>query len=169
LSQNYNNNLIKIIQLICYNLLNKVRGKMDKSQKLRKMYTSITKGAIHTLLILFVLGMAANIYIEIPAEGNAWAWVFGNSIVLAAHAILGTLLLIVALASLGLAIANHNKSWIAASLAGFVFTGLAAFSGADFLSAGQTNLSSMLMALGFLGALVSYALGVFQTQGKANS
>lgn len=44
---------------------------MDKIQKRFKAYLSVTKGSIHTLLALFVLGMIANLYIEIPAEGNA--------------------------------------------------------------------------------------------------
>jgi hypothetical protein len=137
---------------------------MEKSQKLVRTYLSVTKGAIHTLLAIFILGMIANLYIEIPAEGNAWVWVFTHSGVIASHAILGTLLVVVSIASLVLAILNHRVSWITASALGLVFTGAAAFFGSDFLSAGGKEISSLLMAFGFLGALVSYAAAVFQTK-----
>jgi hypothetical protein len=138
---------------------------MEKNPKSSKYYLQITRGAIDTLLVLFTLGMFANLFIEIPsdlARGNAWSWVFANSAVIAIHAILGTILLIASIASLILAIINHRNSWIAASAVGLVFTALAAYAGSDFLSAGQTNLSSFLMAIGFLGALVSYTLAVYQ-------
>jgi hypothetical protein len=134
---------------------------MDKSQKITKTYMSITKGAIHTLLILFVLGMIANLYVEIPAGGDAWAWIFKNSAVIAVHAVLGTVLLIVAIASLILAILDKQGSRIVASAFGLFFTGAAAYFGSVFVTA-DSELSSLLMALGFLGALVSYALAVFQ-------
>jgi len=142
---------------------------MEKSQKLSKVYLSTTKGAVHTLLILFILGMIANLYVEIPeslAGGAAWKYVFSSAPIIAIHAVLGTLLLLVSIASLVLAFVNHRTSWIVASLFGLLFTGLAAYSGSDFVSSGQTNLSSLLMAFGFLGAIVSYALAVFQNRTK---
>lgn len=137
---------------------------MKNIEKLNKAYLSTTKGTIHTLLILFVLGMIANLYIEIPeglASSTAWSWVFSSSPVIAVHAVLGTLLLLVSIASLVLAIMNHKKKWIIASSIGLVFTLLAALSGSDFVSNGGSNLSSLLMAFGFLGAFVSYGLAVF--------
>jgi hypothetical protein len=137
---------------------------MEKSQKLSRIYLSVTKGAIHTLLAIFILGMIANLYIEVPAEGNAWSWVFSHSGVIVSHAILGTLLVLVSVASLVLAMLNHRVAWITGSTLGLLFTSAAAFFGADFLSAGGKEISSLLMAFGFLGALVSYASAVFQTK-----
>jgi hypothetical protein len=140
---------------------------MENTQKLSKTYLSVTMGAIHTLLFLFVLGMIANLYIEIPtdlAKGNAWPWVFANSAIIAIHAIVGTLLFVVSIVSVILAVRTHRKYWIIASTLGLIFTGLAAYAGSDFLSSGQTSFSSLLMAFGFLGALVSYGLAVFQTK-----
>lgn len=136
---------------------------MDKSQKLVKTYLGITKGAIHTLLVMFILGMIANLYIEIPTGGNAWAWVFTHSGVIASHAVLGTLLVLVSIASLVLAFLNHRAGWIVASALGLIFTAAAAYFGSSFLSA-DSELSSLMMAFGFLGALVSYASAVFQTK-----
>ena len=140
---------------------------MEKQNRLSKYYLSITQGTLHTLLILFVLGMIANLYIEIPEDyvsSTAWAWVFKSSPIIAIHAVLGTLLMVISVASLILAILNRKTKWILASSIGLVFTLLAAFSGSDFVSNGGSNLSSLLMAFGFLGALVSYALAVFQPQ-----
>jgi hypothetical protein len=140
---------------------------MINTEKLKKVYLSTTKGTIHTLLILFVLGMIANLYIEIPeglASSAAWSWVFSSSPLIAIHAVLGTLLLLVSIASLTFAILNHEKKWIVASSIGLIFTLLAALSGSDFVSNGGSNLSSLLMAFGFLGAMVSYGLAVFSPQ-----
>jgi uncharacterized BrkB/YihY/UPF0761 family membrane protein len=142
---------------------------MEKSQKLSKVYLSTTKGAVHTLLILFVLGMIANLYIEIPEKlvnAEAWKYVFTSAPIIAIHAVLGMLLLVVSIASLVMAFLNHRTSWIVASVLGLIFTGLAAFSGSDFVSNGQSNLSSLLMAFGFLGAIISYSLAVFQSRTK---
>jgi hypothetical protein len=140
---------------------------MEKSKKFSKIYLGITQGAVHTLLLLFILGIIANLYIEIPsdlASSATWAWVFSNSAIVVIHAILGMILLLVSIASLVLAFLSHHVQWIIASILGLLFTGLAAYSGSDFISNGQTNLSSLLMAFGFLGALVSYAVVVFHPQ-----
>jgi hypothetical protein len=140
---------------------------MDSTTKSIKTYRSITMGAIHSLLLLFVIGMIANLYVEIPSEltGNAvWAWVFVNSAVIVIHILLGTLLLLTAIGSLVLAIVSRRRMAVIPSVFGLLFTLMAYAFGSEFLSAGQTNLSSMLMAVGFLGALVSYALGVYKAR-----
>lgn len=140
---------------------------MEKSNKLSKAYLGITQGAVHTLLVIFIFGMVANLYVEIPSglvNQAAWVWVFGNSAVIAIHAVLGMLVLLVALGSLVLSFLTRRAGWIVASVLGLVFTGLAAFSGSDFVSNGGANLSSLLMAAGFLGALVSYGTAVFQSK-----
>jgi hypothetical protein len=113
--------------------------------------------------------MIANLYIEIPEKlvnAEAWKYVFTSAPIIAIHAVLGMLLLVVSIASLVMAFLNHRTSWIVASVLGLIFTGLAAFSGSDFVSNGQSNLSSLLMAFGFLGAIISYSLAVFQSRTK---
>lgn len=138
---------------------------MENNKKSEKLYLGITRGAIHTLLFLFVLGMIANLFIEIPANLSAelaWRWVFSQSTVIAVHAVVGTILLAVSVISLVFGFSSRRKAWVIASLFGLLFTGLAAYAGADFVSAGQSDVSSLLMAFGFLGALVSYSLAVFQ-------
>jgi hypothetical protein len=135
------------------------------NEKAIKTYRGATMGAVHTLLALFVFGMIANLYVEIPGSAvgpAAWSWVFSHSAVLVVHIVLGTLLVLASLASLVFAFRTHTRVAVVASGLGLVFTLLAYASGSEFVSSGQTNLSSMLMALGFLGALVSYAAGVIK-------
>lgn len=139
------------------------------NEKALKTYRSVTMGAVHTLLALFVFGMIANLYVEIPEElvnQAAWSWVFSHSAIIVVHILLGTLLVLASLASLVFAFRTHVRSVVIASILGLVFTLLAYFFGSEFVSAGQTNLSSMLMALGFLGALVSYVTGVMKLKTK---
>jgi len=139
---------------------------MDNSKSI-KTYHSVTMGAVHTLLALFIFGMIANLYIEIP-EGlmgsDAWSWVFSSSVVIAIHAILGTLLLLTAIASLVFSFKTKRTAAVVASIAGLIFTLAAYYFGSDFVSAGGSELSSLLMAFGFLGALVSYGAGVIKTK-----
>jgi hypothetical protein len=136
--------------------------------KLIKIYRSVTQGTLHTLALMFILGMIANLYIEIPegtAASAAWSWVFSNSGVIVAHIVLGTLLVVIALASLVLAVMSKNRTAILASSFGAVFTLAAYYFGADFVTAGDSALSSLLMAFGFFGALASYGLGVYKVRG----
>ncbi len=138
-----------------------------ENEKSLKAYRGMTMGAVHTLLALFVLGMIANLYIEMPESimgHEAWAWVFSHSAVIAAHAVLGSLLVLVAIGSLVMSFKVKQRYAIIASLLGFLFTLLSYYFGSEFVSAGQTNLSSLLMAFGFLGALVSYATGVMKAK-----
>ncbi|MEA5078549.1 MAG: hypothetical protein VB013_08265 [Anaerolineaceae bacterium] len=139
---------------------------MDNSKSI-KTYRSVTMGAVHTLLALFIFGMIANLYVEIPEElvsQQAWAWVFGNSAIIAIHVVLGTLLLLAAVASLIFSFKTRRTAAVVASVAGLVFTLAAYYFGSDFVSAGGSELSSLLMAFGFLGALVSYGAGVFKSK-----
>ncbi len=139
---------------------------MDNSKSI-KTYRSVTMGAVHTLLALFIFGMIANLYVEIPEElvsQQAWVWVFGNSAIIAIHVVLGTLLLLAAVASLIFSFKTRRTAAVVASVAGLVFTLAAYYFGSDFVSAGGSELSSLLMAFGFLGALVSYGAGVFKTK-----
>lgn len=141
---------------------------MENSKTLNT-YRSVTQGTLHTLAGLFVLGMIANLYIEIPegsAGSAAWSWVFSHSGVIVAHIVLGTLLVAIALASLVLAFVSKNRTAILASLFGAVFTLVAYYFGAQFVSAGDSALSSLLMAFGFFGALTSYGIGVYKTKSQ---
>jgi hypothetical protein len=73
-------------------------------------------------------------------------------------------LLLAAVASLIFSFKTRRTAAVVASVAGLVFTLAAYYFGSDFVSAGGSELSSLLMAFGFLGALVSYGAGVIKTK-----
>ncbi len=129
-----------------------------------------------TLLLLnvqFFIGMLVNFYIQIPAahpganasnyflgvvQGIAWALLSGPPALLF-HVALGLLLLLASSLLMGLAIASRCRSWIIASILGWVGIVGAGFNGASFLNYGH-DFSSLLMSTGFVLTMVSYTLGL---------
>ena len=133
------------------------------------------RGFLLALLVLlvpqFVLGMLINLYVPFPGAllgRSAWQWALSQPLI-QLHLALGTLLVILALATVALGIATHRVPTLAWSLLGCVMLLLAWLSGDLFLSEGQQATRSLTMALGFLGALIAYAVGYYMTRlpGKA--
>jgi hypothetical protein len=128
-----------------------------------------------TLLLLnvqFFLGMLVNLFIQIPvvhpganssnyflgmAQGIAWTLLSGPPALLF-HVALGLLLVLASSLLMGLAIASRYRSWIIASILGWVGIVGAGFNGASFLNYGH-DLSSLLMSTGFVLAMIAYMLG----------
>jgi hypothetical protein len=75
----------------------------------------------------------------------------------------GLLLFLASLSLIGLAIAAHNRAWIITSLLGFIGIVGAGFNGASFMNYGH-DFSSLLMSIGFLLAVISYAVGFYVTR-----
>jgi hypothetical protein len=133
-----------------------------------------------TLLLLvaqFLVGMLVNLYVKVPAShpgadapeyfsgvarGVAWALVYSEW-ALKLHAIIGLLVFLGALAILALAIRQRERAWIIAAAFGLLGILAAGFNGASFLNYGH-DFSSLLMSLGFLIAVVAYALGMYFTR-----
>lgn len=128
-----------------------------------------------TLLLLcqFVLGMAVNLFVTIPAHhpgaapsnyfaGSArsigWAIPHGGPW-LAAHVSLGLALVLGAITAIVLATRSGSRFAIGASVLGALAIIGAAFNGASFLDFNQ-DYSSMIMAGLFALALGSYIVGV---------
>jgi hypothetical protein len=111
------------------------------------------------LVLQYILGMIANLEAQLPS-GNALGWVFGHSIIIQLHIYNGTLLIVVALVALVLSIVARHLAGVIAAMAGLVLLILAWLSGVQFLSS-QDNSSSLLMALGFMGAFVAYLVGYY--------
>ena len=128
----------------------------------------LTLLATGILLILeYIFGMLVNLYVQFPStlpHGDAWGWVFTESVSIQIHVYLGTLLLIVALVSLLLSIRIRSIAAVATSIIGFAMTILAYLGGIWFLSYGQQSVSSLWMALGFLGAVLAYGVGYGATR-----
>lgn len=125
----------------------------------------------------FFLGMWNNLFVTVPsAHPGAFAseyfggvvqgliWAIGQSglVSLQTHVILGLTLLLVSILVIVSAYNNTERTWkIVAPIGTFGILG-AAFNGASFINYGH-NLSSLLMSLGFLIALIAYLVGLYQT------
>lgn len=128
------------------------------------------------LLVQYLLGMAVNLFVVIPAhhpgagasnyfagtvaglgwlipDGPAWA---------AAHAALGLALVVAALASLAFSLRQGSRVNAVTSVLGALAILGAGFNGASFLTYGK-NISSMIMAGLWALALACYLTGLFAT------
>lgn len=114
------------------------------------------------LVLQYLFGMLVNLYVQFPSTlpgGNAWGWAFTNSAFTQIHVYLGSLLLLVSLAALLLGIIARSIPGVIAAVVGFAMTLFAYLAGVSFLSYGQQSASSLVMSLGFLGAMLAYLLG----------
>lgn len=113
------------------------------------------------LLAQFVLGTVVNLYVTIPVSGN----VTGRAAVfLYAHMVLGAALLVVALVLAGLAVAARRRPWLIASAIGVTAIALAILGGLTFLIDGGHPRDSLLMAIGFIIAITSYAMAAHHSR-----
>lgn len=119
------------------------------------------------LVIQYMLGMIANLEVQLPA-GNAWSWAFQHSPIILLHIILGTLLVVMALVAVILSIVARHPAGIIASSAGLALLIFAWLSGREFLAT-QQNTASLWMALGFMGAFIAYLLGYALTSARRTS
>jgi hypothetical protein len=136
-----------------------------------------------TLIILlllgtqFLVGMLVNLFVVVPSSHpgtnapeyfsgvvTGVLWVLGHGTLwLLLHAIVGLALFLASLILLGLAIASRRRAWIISSIFGLLGIVAAGFNGASFLNYGH-DLSSFLMAVGFLLAVIPYMIGVYVTR-----
>ena len=143
----------------------------------RSMLRSITAFTLLLLAIQFLIGMLVNLYVQVPsahpganapeyfsgvAQGVAWALVHAP-LALLIHTIVGLLLFLASLVLIGLAIAARSRAWIVTSVLGFIGIMGAGFNGSSFLNYWH-DFSSLLMAIGFLLAVISYAIGFYVTR-----
>lgn len=133
-------------------------GQARRRSALRKN----SAGICVMLLVQYGLGMGVNLYAEAPAadQGRGLAVAVGRALtsqpaVLAAHTVLGMLMLVAGISVLVRAIRARHRKAIATSAAGLAAIIAAAFSGAAFVSDGQAG-ASMAMALLAGVALLCY-------------
>ncbi len=149
----------------------------------RRRSTSLFRGLIMAILILlaaqFLVGMLVNLFVTVPAvhpgasasnyfigvvQGVIWA--LGNAtLYLLLHVIFGLLLFLASIVLLVVSIAARRRAWIITSILGLLGIMAAGFNGASFMNYGQ-NLSSLLMSLGFLLAVIPYVIGLTITPTK---
>ena len=140
---------------------------MKPSNKLLKAFRLSILITLILLIAEFVLGMYTTLFIEFPDSlnnGNAWTWSFSQSPVIQSHVYVGTLLFVISLVALGLSFASKSKPGIITAVLGLVLILVSYVSGSAFLSNVQDDAYSFWMALGFIGALVTYAVGYYLTR-----
>lgn len=114
--------------------------------KRQKLLTAI----IGLLILQFMLGMLANLYSKIPAQKPYE--VFHEVGFINLHALNGTMLLVLGII---LAVRSRHQTTFRPTLAGLGHMVLAFVSGELFVFT-QNDIFSLLMALAFLGAFMSY-------------
>ena len=116
-----------------------------------------------TLVIQFLLGMYINLYIKFPSSGPADAWRFAwHTLPVAAHIILGTLILLGTIGTLVQSIRGKKRHMIQYGSVGVAAMQLAVIGGETFITT-LNELASYLMSLGFLIGILAFNIG-FLTQ-----
>lgn len=127
------------------------------------------------LALQLLLGMWTNLFVGVPAShpganageyfggvvrGVFWAVTQSGLPMLVAHAALGLLLVLVSLYTIVVAFRGGERIWkIVMPIGAFGILG-AGFNGASFINYGH-DVSSLLMTLGFLVALLAYIIGLY--------
>ncbi|WP_067929191.1 hypothetical protein [Alicyclobacillus shizuokensis] len=134
------------------------------------------------LFIQYVVGMVTNLFVQIPdslssqyKSGGAFyrywwlslQWILAHSsIFLRLHVIVGILLVIGSVLVAGMSIVMKSRVWIIFSILGSIFTIGAGVNGMFFVSFGQHDINSLIMAIAFLAAFVCYASGYYVGQSR---
>ena len=141
------------------------------TRDLRQAYLS----TLITLVVQFMLGMATNLFVQIPtnhpganppeyfsgvAQSVTWAIVHGPSIWLVLHAVLGLLIVLSAAGLLFRTIQTRSRLAITTSVIGALAVLAAGFNGGSYLNYHE-DFSSMLMATFFAIAVAAYVVGLF--------
>jgi hypothetical protein len=131
--------------------------------------------ALIALVAQFLLGMATNLFVQIPLshpgaspseyfsgvfQSVTWAILHGPSLWLTLHAVLGLLLVVLAFRLLVPAIRSRNRTAIITAVIGAVAMLGAGFNGGSYLNYHE-DFSSMIMASGFAIAVTAYVVGVW--------
>jgi hypothetical protein len=152
--------------------MSETSARMNTAQKTPSRMRILTILTLLLLEVQFFIGMLVNLYVQVPAvhpgaqasnyflgvvQGVGWA-VGQSPLFLLAHVLIGLLLGLTAFLLIGFAIASRRRSWIISSIFGWIGIVGAGFNGASFMNYGH-DFSSLLMATGFLLAMISYTLG----------
>lgn len=115
-------------------------------------------GAAVMLVLQYGLGIGVNLYISVPTGGSAGSTIgraFSNGPLLAAHAVLGVLLVLTAVSLVVRAVIARHRAIIVLSALGLLAILAAAGNGISFLHSGADG-SSLGMALATGVALLCY-------------
>jgi hypothetical protein len=136
------------------------------AQKMAARRAGLRQASLAVLIMLivqFALGIGVNLYVTLPPPGTPGRsndQAFSNGPLLAAHAVVGLLLVITAIYLLIRAIIARHVTLIVTSVVGLAAIITAAIYGAGFASK-VTDADSMRTAMATAAALASYAIGLF--------
>lgn len=126
------------------------------------------------LVVQFIVGMYINLYVTLPkvhpgiqgsyAPSIPWALAGHAGIALAIHVTTWILLSIGSIALVVRGILSHRKAFIVGNSLGLLFILLAGSGGLSFVNRGGQNGDSLMMALGFILAIVSYSITFYKTK-----
>ena len=134
----------------------------SENSKSQNTLRTIAFAMVGLLVLQYVLGMVTNMFVQFPETDQVnllWDAARGQLPSLA-HIILGVLLLVGAIIFVIRATAKHQRGWIVSSAVGLVAILVAAIGGATYVSS-QSDAWSMVMALGFIAALLAYGWGLY--------
>lgn len=139
-------------------------------------------GALVTLIVQFLLGMATNLFVQVPlnhpganppeyftgvAQSVTWAVLHGP-LWLVLHAGLGLILVAFTFRVLALAIQSRHRAAIITSVTGALAVLAAGFNGGSYLNYHE-DFSSMIMASFFAIAVTAYAIGLWAIPPRSGS
>jgi hypothetical protein len=141
---------------------------MEKAMQARPEDTPIPRlfaremyGANVSLAIQFLLGVYINLYVKFPTSGPADAWSFAwHTWPVAAHIILGTLILLAGISTLVRSIRLKNRHWITFAGLGVAALLLSVIGGESFITT-QNELASYFMSFGFLVGFLAFNWGLY--------
>ncbi len=122
-------------------------------------------GMLIGLIVEYLLGMSTNLFVKFPESGNEGVmWQFAKSqLLFNLHMYWGTLLLVGAVVLYIRAFLRKNKTWKIASGLGLASIIFAFIAGSSFVG-NQNDMYSLVMAVAFLAAFLSYGWGLYKTR-----
>ncbi len=133
---------------------------MDRAAMMRRAFTMQATAFLIMLSVQFILGIATNLFIKLPAEGGSAAWrAAWTNVVTILHMIIGLGLFVGSIAFVIRTVLAKDGHWMIASMAGFVGMLLAFFGGVLFVQT-QSDAYSLIMAIGFILGVLAYGWGL---------
>ena len=132
-------------------------------------------GTLIGLVAQFLLGMATNLFVQVPhehpganppeyfsgvAQSVIWAIFHGPSIWLVLHAVWGLLLVLSGFRLMYTAIRSRHRATIVTAVIGAIAMLFAGFNGGSYLNYHE-DFSSMIMASFFAIAVTAYVIGLY--------